>query len=139
MNKKIVTFTMSLRQSQFEVDRLETEAKKLGVGVNRSLYRELTFDLNNENPKVLVRGEELTPENTLGMWFRVAGTVSGKYTEGRNLLIKLIHFVYFMDCFEGIIISLCNESVLTPWYRVSYLFNNNTELLRRLVIIENQK
>ena len=56
-----------------------------------------------------------------------------------NLLIKLIHFVYFMDCFEGIIISLCNESVLTPWYRVSYLFNNNTELLRRLVIIENQK
>ena len=31
MNKKIVTFTMSLRQSQFEVDRLEDEAKKLGV------------------------------------------------------------------------------------------------------------
>ena len=29
MNKRIVTFTMSLRQSQFEVDRLEVEAKKL--------------------------------------------------------------------------------------------------------------
>jgi len=90
MNKKIVTFTMSLKQSQFEVDRLEAEAKKLGVEVNRSLYRELTFDLNNENPRVLVRGEELTTENTLGMWFRVAGTVSGKYTEGRNLVIRIL-------------------------------------------------
>ena len=101
MNKKIVTFTMSLRQSQFEVDRLEAEAKKLGVEVNRSLYRELTFDLNNENPKVLVRGEELTPENTLGMWFRVAGTVSGKYTEGRNLLIRLLGDKIFCANHEG--------------------------------------
>ena len=90
MNKKIVTFTMSLRQSQFEVDRLETEAKKLGVEVNRSLYRELTFDLKDGNPRVFIRGEEVTSENTLGGWFRVAGTISGKYTEGRNLLIKIM-------------------------------------------------
>lgn len=90
MNKKIVTFTMSLKQSQFEVDRLVTEANKLGVEVNKSLYREMTFDLNNEKPKVFVRGEELTSENTLGMWFRVAGTVSGKYTEGRNLAIRIL-------------------------------------------------
>ena len=48
MNKRIITFTMSLRQSQFEVDRLETEAIKLGVEVNRALYRELSFDLNND-------------------------------------------------------------------------------------------
>lgn len=90
MNKKIVTFTMSLRQSQFEVDRLAAEAEKLGVEVNRALYREMSFDLNNENSKVFVRGEELTPENTTGMWFRVAGTVSGKYTEGRNLAIRIL-------------------------------------------------
>jgi len=89
MNKKIVTFTMSLRQSQFEVDRLEEEARKMGVGVNRALYRELSFDLG-ERGKVFVRGEELTAENTLGMWFRVAGTVSGKYTEGRNMAIRLL-------------------------------------------------
>ena len=90
MNKKIVTFTMSLKQSQFEVNRLIEEATKLGVKVNKALYREISFDLNNENPRVFVRGEELTEENTLGMWFRVAGTVSGKYTEGRNLMIRLL-------------------------------------------------
>ncbi|MFA7301778.1 MAG: hypothetical protein WC069_05685 [Candidatus Shapirobacteria bacterium] len=101
MNKSIITFTMSLRQSQFEVDRLETEAKKLGVEVNRALYRDLTFDLNNpskspldrgdcDRSKVFVKGVEVTSENCMGMWFRVAGTVSGKYTEGRNLAIRIL-------------------------------------------------
>lgn len=90
MKAKIVTFTMSLKQSQFEVNRLEEEANKLGVEINRALYRDLTFDLNNEEPRVLVKGEVMTKENTLGMWFRVAGTVSGKYTEGRNLAIRLL-------------------------------------------------
>lgn len=37
-----------------------------------------------------MRGEEINGENTLGMWFRVAGTKSGKYTEGRNLAIRLL-------------------------------------------------
>ncbi|MCX6726861.1 MAG: hypothetical protein NTY75_03540 [Candidatus Shapirobacteria bacterium] len=90
MNKKIITFTMSLKQSQFEVERLATEAEKLGVEINRALYRELTFDLNNGKPRAFVRGEEITAENTLGIWFRVAGTISGKYTEGRNLLIQIL-------------------------------------------------
>lgn len=97
MSKKIVTFTMSLKQSQFEVERLETEAKAMGIEVNRALYRELSFELNNQDTitkkqtaKVFVRGEELTPENTLGLWFRVAGTKSGKYTEGRNLAIRIL-------------------------------------------------
>jgi RimK family alpha-L-glutamate ligase len=90
MNKKIVTFTMSLRQSQFEVDRLEIEANKMGIEVNRVLYRELSFDLENGAAKVFVRGEELTGENTLGLWFRVAGTRSGKYTEARNLIIRIL-------------------------------------------------
>lgn len=90
MNKKIVTFTMSLRQSQFEVDRLETEAKKLGVEVNRALYRDLTFEVENGKAKVFIQGEEINGNNTLGMWFRVAGTKSGKYTEGRNLAIRIL-------------------------------------------------
>lgn len=90
ITKKIVTFTMSLRQSQFEVDRLEAEARAMGVEVNRALYRELSFDLKDNNAKVFVRGEELTAENTLGLWFRVAGTKSGKYTEGRNLAIRIL-------------------------------------------------
>jgi len=91
MTKKIVTFTMSLRQSQFEVDRLEIEAKKLGVEVNRALYKDLTFNLENGKTKVFVKGEEISKENTLGLWFRVAGTRSGKYTEARNLVIRLLH------------------------------------------------
>lgn len=90
MNRKIVTFTMSLKQSQFEVNRLEEEANKLGVEVNRALYRELGFDLENGRSTVSIKGEEMTPENTLGMWFRVAGTVSGKYTEGRNMAIRIL-------------------------------------------------
>jgi len=90
ISKKIVTFTMSLKQSQFEVDRLESEAKKLGIEVNRALYRDLSFDLNNGEAKVFVKGEELTVENTMGLWFRVAGTKSGKYTEARNLAIRIL-------------------------------------------------
>ncbi|MFZ2152851.1 MAG: ATP-grasp domain-containing protein [Microgenomates group bacterium] len=101
MNRKIVTFTMSLKQSQFEVDRLEMEAKKLGVEVNRALYRDMTFDLNNEKPRVLVKGVEVTKENSIGMWFRVAGTVSGKYTEGRNLAIRLLQKEIFCANHEG--------------------------------------
>jgi len=88
--KQIIAFTMSPLQSQFEVDRLEEEAKKLGIRVKRAMYREIVFDLNNENPKVYVAGEEITAENTMGCWFRVAGTKSGKYTEGRNMLIRLL-------------------------------------------------
>ncbi len=92
MQKQIITFTMSLKQSQFEVNRLEVEAKKLGVPVKRALYKELSFDLGRkwDSARTFVRGEEITSENTMGMWFRVAGTVSGKYTEGRNLAIRIL-------------------------------------------------
>ncbi len=112
MKQKIVTFTMSLKQSQFEVDRLETEANKMGIEVNRALYRELSFDLNNPSPakagapldrgaRVFVRGEEVTKDNCMGMWFRVAGTVSGKYTEGRNLAIRILQNEIFCANHEG--------------------------------------
>ncbi len=92
MNRKIVTFTLSPRQSQFEVDRLETEANKMGIEVNRAMYKELSFDLGQPRGVActFVRGEELTAENTLGLWFRVAGTKSGKYTEARNLAIHIL-------------------------------------------------
>lgn len=101
MTKKIITFTMSLKQSQFEVDRLVEEAGKMGIEVNKALYRELEFKLVDGEPKVYVRGEEITPENTLGGWFRVAGTVSGKYTEGRNLLIRILGKKIFLANHKG--------------------------------------
>ncbi len=90
MNKKILVLTMSQQQSNFEVTRLVEEAKKIGVEVNRCLYKEITFKMENGNTKVYAKGEEVTPENTMALWFRVAGTVSGKYVEGRNLVIRLL-------------------------------------------------
>ena len=101
MKTKIVTFTMSLRQSQFEVDRLETEAKKLGVEVNRSLYKDLTFNVENGKAKVFIKGEEINGRNTLGMWFRVAGTRTGKYTEARNLALRILGGEIFCANKEG--------------------------------------
>lgn len=99
MKKQIVTFTMSERQSQFEVNRLEEEAIKAGIPVKKALYRDLTFDLKNGASKVLAGGEEINGDNTLGVWFRVAGTKSGKYIEGRNLLIRLLQDKVF--CVNG--------------------------------------
>ena len=91
MNKReILVLTMSQSQSNYEVTRLVEEAAKLGIEVNRCLYREITFDLKNGEEKVYAKGEEITPENTMAVWFRVAGTVSGKYTEGRNMLIRIL-------------------------------------------------
>jgi len=83
---------MSPRQSQFEVDRLETEANKMGIEVNRAMYKELSFEIGQQRgtARTFVRGEELTEKNTLGLWFRVAGTKSGKYTEARNLAIRIL-------------------------------------------------
>lgn len=92
---------MSLKQSQFEVNRLVEEAGKLGVEVNKALYREMTFNLIDGKPRLFIRGEKVTRENTLGMWFRVAGTVSGKYTEGRNLAIRILQDEIFCANHEG--------------------------------------
>lgn len=102
MNKKsILVLTMSQQQSNFEVTRLVEEAQKMGVSVNRALYRELSFELKDGEYKVFVRGEEITPENTMALWFRVAGTVSGKYVEARNLAIRLLRDKIFCTNAEG--------------------------------------
>lgn len=124
--KSILVLTMSQQQSNYEVTRLVEEAEKMGIGVNRVLYRELEFSISNsqfskQNPpvppcggtsslekgglknkaRVLVRGEEVTAENTMGVWFRVAGTVSGKYVEARNLAIRLLGGQVFCTNAEG--------------------------------------
>lgn len=87
MNRKILTFTMSPRQSQFEVDRLAAEANKMGVEVVRALYSEVELNFGN-GEGIRVGGEEVNGENFFGCWFRVAGTKSGKYVEGRNAMIR---------------------------------------------------
>lgn len=86
MNKSILIFTMSEWQSKFEINRILDEAKMLGVEAKRVLYKDLVF----ADDKVFVGGEEINEKNTIGVIFRVAGTVSGKYVEARNLLITLL-------------------------------------------------
>ncbi|OGL53227.1 hypothetical protein A3K55_00760 [Candidatus Shapirobacteria bacterium RBG_13_44_7] len=88
MTKQIVALTMSAKQSQFEVERLCQEAEKMGIAVKRVFYRDLSFEIGRS--RVLAGGEEITKEKTMGIWFRVAGTKTGKYIEGRNLLIRLL-------------------------------------------------
>lgn len=126
MNKKIVTFTMSLKQSQFEVERLETEAMAMGIEVNRALYRELSFDLKDELPRVFVKGEELTAENTLGLWFRVAGTKSGKYTEARNLAIRIL---------EKKGVKCVNSSSYLGWTRMGKIAQHGVFLQNEIPLV----
>lgn len=116
---------MSLRQSQFEVDRLETEAKKLGVEVNRALYKDLTFNLENGKTKVYIRGEEINGENTLGMWFRVAGTRTGKYTEARNLAIRLL---------DGQVFS-ANQNGYLNWTRMGKIAQHGVFLKHEVPVV----
>lgn len=126
MNRKIVTFTMSLKQSQFEVERLETEAMAMGIEVNRALYRELSFDLKDELPRVFVKGEELTAENTLGLWFRVAGTKSGKYTEARNLAIRIL---------EKKGVKCVNSSSYLGWTRMGKIAQHGVFLQNEIPLV----
>ena len=126
MNRKIVTFTMSLKQSQFEVERLETEAMAMGIEINRALYRELSFDLKDELPRVFVKGEELTAENTLGLWFRVAGTKSGKYTEARNLAIRIL---------ENKGVKCVNSSSYLGWTRMGKIAQHGVFLQNEIPLV----
>lgn len=99
--KKILVLTMSQSQSGYEVGRLVEEAKKVEIEVNKALYKDLIFDLSNGRERVLVKGEEITADNTLAVWFRVAGTKSGKYVEGRNLMIRLLEDKVFCTNHQG--------------------------------------
>ena len=73
---------MSLRQSQFEVERLATEAEAMGVEVDRALYRELSFDLKNGESKVFIRGQKCDRRKFMGCGLGLQDK-SGKYTEAR--------------------------------------------------------
>lgn len=81
---------MSQQQSNYEVTRLVEEAEKQSIEVVRALYKEVVFGLNNGESRVRVKGRDVGEEDIGAVWFRVAGTRSGKYVEGRNLLIRLL-------------------------------------------------
>jgi len=108
MNKKLLILTMSVRQSKYEADRVEEEARKRGVEVWRALYRELNFEVGEKGVVVRVGEVVIDERNLLGIWFRVAGTVSGKYTVGRDMLIRALRGRVRMD----------NEESYTKWQRM---------------------
>ncbi|MBU1130041.1 ATP-grasp domain-containing protein [Patescibacteria group bacterium] len=99
MEKKILVFTLSESQSGYEVGRVVEEGKRVEAGIKRVLYSDLSFEITNNQfnndqrkieTRVFVGGKEITKENILGIWFRVAGTTSGKYVIARNLLIQIL-------------------------------------------------
>jgi RimK family alpha-L-glutamate ligase len=107
-NKSILVLTMSQSQSKYEVTRLEEEAQKMGIEVRKALYRDLRFRFD-DGIRVFGLGKEVTIENTMAVWFRVAGTVSGKYVEGRNVLIRALRE-------KGIF--CCNHEGYLDWARM---------------------
>ena len=88
--KKILVFTLSERQSAYEVGRLKKEAEKKGVEVKHCLYRDISFDFNNSKSSIYLCGEKIDSSQIAGVWFRVAGTKSGKYISARNTIIRML-------------------------------------------------
>ncbi|RLC35725.1 hypothetical protein DRH14_00055 [Candidatus Shapirobacteria bacterium] len=88
MKKRIVIFTLSQSQSSYEVGRVVEEAKKMGIEAKRALYKDLSFVFSGGRVVVKLEDKELNQENTFGVWFRVAGTISGKYVIARNVMIE---------------------------------------------------
>lgn len=87
--KKIMVFTLSAIQSKYEVSRVKEEAKRMGIEVKHYLYNEMGFEFGCQGGKVFLGDEEVNFEQICGVWFRVAGTKSGKYISARNTLIEI--------------------------------------------------
>lgn len=109
MQKQIIIMTMNSIRKNYEVGRLLEEAEKRGVKAKWVKYADVVMEINNQEPKIFVQGEEITGENTAGVWFRVAGTKTGKYPIGRGVLIRILRS-------KGV---FCTNSVAyTTWERM---------------------
>jgi len=127
--KKIIVFTLSAAQSKYEVGRLKSEAQKAGVEVGHYLYNEMGFEFGNQGEKVFLRGEEVDFKNVSGIWFRVAGTKSGKYISARNTLIEI--------CKSKGVFCVNNESYL-KWERMDKILQHGVFGLNEIPIVETR-
>ena len=127
--KKIIVFTLSAAQSKYEVGRLKSEAQKAGVEVGHYLYNEMGFEFGNQGEKVFLRGEEVDFKNVSGIWFRVAGTKSGKYISARNTLIEI--------CKSKGIFCVNSESYL-KWERMDKILQHGVFGLNEIPIVETR-
>lgn len=109
MAKKILLFTMNNKRRGYEVARVLEEAEKMGIEAKHVAYRGMQLELNSKQPKIIVEGEEVNKENTYGLWFRVAGTKTGKYPIGRAAMIRVLRQ-------NGVF--CCNGDSYTKWERM---------------------
>lgn len=101
----------------------------MGVGVRRGYYRDLRFVVGDSRTKQVWLGdEEITAENTMGMWFRVAGTKTGKYVEGRNLLIRILQ--------DGVF--CVNADSYLGWPRMGKIAQHGVFVTNEIPIIETK-
>lgn len=127
--KKIIVFTLSAAQSKYEVGRLKEEAKKAGVEVEHYLYREMGFEFGNRGEKVYLAGKAIDLKGVSGVWFRVAGTKSGKYISARNTLIEI--------CKSKGVFCVNNESYL-KWERMDKILQHGVFGLNEIPIVETK-
>ncbi|MDD4937928.1 MAG: hypothetical protein PHX34_02810 [Candidatus Shapirobacteria bacterium] len=89
MKKRILVLIREKGQSRYEVGRIVDEAKKKKIEIKVALYKDLKFELENGKIKIWVEDELINQDNFGSIYFRVAGTMDGRYVEARNLLLKL--------------------------------------------------
>ena len=89
MDKKILVLIREKGQSKYEVGRIVEEGKKKNIEIKVALYKDLKFEIENGKEKVWIEDELINQDNFKAVYFRVAGTMDGRYVEARNLLLKL--------------------------------------------------
>lgn len=109
MAKKILIMTMNNIRKNYEVSRVMEEAMKMGVDIKWVKYSDMVIEANNFSPGVLIQGEKIEASNTYGIWFRVAGTKTGKYPIGRALMLRILKR-------QGVV--GVNFSAYTSWERM---------------------
>lgn len=101
--------TMNNIRKNYEVSRVMEEAMKMGVDIKWVKYSDMVIEANNFSPGVLIQGEKIEASNTYGIWFRVAGTKTGKYPIGRALMLRILKR-------QGVV--GVNFSAYTSWERM---------------------
>jgi RimK family alpha-L-glutamate ligase len=129
MNKKILLFTMNNKRRGYEVARVLEEAEKMGVLARHAAYREMQLELNNNQAEVLVGGEKVSAENTFGLWFRVAGTKTGKYPIGRAAMIRVLRE-------KGVF--CCNGDSYTKWERMGKIAQHGVYVVNEIPVVPSR-
>jgi len=114
--------TMNNIRKNYEVGRLVEEVEKAEIPFMWAKYSDMVIEANNENPKVFIKGQEINSDNTYSIWFRVAGTKTGKYPIGRALMLRILR-MKGVDC--------VNTTAYSTWERMGKISQHG-------VFVENE-